>query len=170
PPALVVEPFASIWRVFLMPDDITSYRQAMRHYAVWTARPYSETRADWEKWEQDFRSKEAGLLTHLLVPALSGAIKRASEADAHHLLACTAVAVEKYRAKTGQPPDRLSKLVPDYLDAIPKDPFDAKPLRMAVSQGGILLYSIGPDLKDEGGAPWDSQNHTGNITFRLPAR
>jgi len=170
PPALVVEPFASVWRVFLLPDDIASYRRAMRHYAVWTARPYRETHADCEKWEQEFRSKEAGLFTHLLVPALSGAVKRASEADAHHLLACTAVAVEKYRAKTGQPPDRLNKLVPGYLDAIPKDPFDGKPLRMAVSQGGILLYSIGPDLKDEGGAPWNDEKHTGNITFRLPAR
>jgi hypothetical protein len=170
PPALVIEPFASVWRVFLMPDDIASYRRVMHHYAMWTSRPYSEARSDWEKWEQEFRSKEAGLFTRMLVPALSGAAKRAAEADAHHLLACTAVAVEKYRAKTGQPPDRLNKLVPDYLDAIPKDPFDGKPLRMAVSQGGILLYSIGPDLKDEGGAPWDAEKHTGNITFRLPAR
>lgn len=170
PPVFVMEPFASIWRVFLLPDDIASYRRAMRHYAVWTARPYRETHADCEKWEQEFRSKEAGLFTHLLVPALSGAIKRASEADAHHLLACTALAVEKYRARTGKLPARLDELAPSYLDAIPKDPFDGKPLRMAVSQGGILLYSIGPDLKDEGGAPWDDEKHTGNITFRLPAR
>jgi len=170
PPALVMEPLASIWRVFLLPDDIASYRRVMHHYAVWASRPYSEARSDWEKWEQEFRSKEAGLFTRMLVPALFGAAKATAEADARHQLACTALAVEKYRAKTGQPPDHLNKLVPDYLDAIPKDPFDGKPLRMAVSQGTVLLYSIGPGLKDEGGAPWDSQNHTGNITFRLPAR
>jgi hypothetical protein len=169
-PSYAMEPFASIWRVFLLPDDIASYRRAMQQYAKWTARPYGEAHADWEKWEQEFRSKEAGLFTRMLVPALSGAAKATAEADARHQLACTALAVEKYRAKTGQPPDRLDKLVPDYLDAIPKDPFDGKPLRMAVSQSGILLYSVGPDLKDEGGAAWDDEKHTGNITFRLPAR
>ena len=96
--------------------------------------------------------------------------KKAAETDAQYRLGCTALAAEKYRAKTGQPPARLDALVPDYLDAIPKDPFDGKPLRMLVSQGAVLLYSIGPGLKDEGGAPRDPQNHTGNITFRLPAR
>jgi hypothetical protein len=170
PPALVVEPIASVWRVFLLPDDIASYRRVMHHYAMLTSRPYSEAHSGWETWEQEFRSKEAGLFTRMLVPALSAAAKHAAEADARHQLACTALAVEKYRAKTGQPPARLDELVPGYLDAIPKDPFDGKPLRMAVSQGGILLYSIGPDLKDEGGAPWDGEKHTGNITFRLPAR
>ena len=170
PAAFVMEPFASVWRVFLLPDDIASYRQTMHHYATMTARPYREAHADWEKWDDELRATGVGLFTRMLVPALSAAAKHAAEADARHQLACTALAVEKYRAKTGQPPARLDDLAPDYLDSVPVDPFDGKPLRMAVSQGGILLYNIGPDLKDEGGAPWDDEKRSGDVTFRLPAR
>jgi len=170
PQAFFCEPFTSIWRVFLLPDDIMSYRRVMHRYTVLASRPYHETHTDWKQQDADLRLAEVGLFTRMLVPALSSCGKRAAETDAQYRLACTALAAEKYRAKTGQPPARLDALVPDYLDAVPMDPFDGKPLRMAVSQGGILLYSIGPGLKDEGGAPWDSQNHTGNITFRLPAR
>jgi len=42
--------------------------------------------------------------------------------------------------------------VPDYLDAVPTDPFDGEPLRYRQFAGGYKVYSIGRDLVDDGGA------------------
>lgn len=171
PPVFITEPAASLWRVFVLPDDIASYRRVMHHYAAMTARPYHQAYADWRKWDEEFRtSKGVGLVTRTLVPCLSGAAKAAAQADARHQLVRAAVAVEAYRAKTGKPPTRLDDLVPDCLDAVPLDPFDGKPLRMMAAQGSIVLYSVGPDLYDNRGATTKPGDHTGDLTFRLPAR
>jgi hypothetical protein len=73
-----------------------------------------------------------------------------------------------YRAKQGKYPERLEQLVPVFLDFIPPDPFDGKPLKMARTDKGLVLYTIGEDLKDDGGRPLDPQGQTGDITFTLP--
>jgi hypothetical protein len=57
--------------------------------------------------------------------------------------------------------------VPKYLDEVPADPFDGNPLRMSAKDGGVLIYSIGPDGKDDGGAPLDRKHQTGDIVFHL---
>lgn len=67
-------------------------------------------------------------------------------------LARTAVALEQYRAAHGNRyPTHLAELVPASLDAVPADPFDGQPLRYRQAGPGYVLYSIGPDLKDDGG-------------------
>jgi hypothetical protein len=42
--------------------------------------------------------------------------------------------------------------VPDYLKAVPNDPYDGKPLRYKRVADGVLVYSVGPDRQDHGGA------------------
>lgn len=49
-------------------------------------------------------------------------------------------------------PGTLDELVPAYLAAVPLDPFDDKPLRYAKKPAnGWIVYSVGPNQKDEGG-------------------
>jgi ABC-type transport system involved in multi-copper enzyme maturation permease subunit len=62
------------------------------------------------------------------------------------LLAC-----ERYRRAHGQWPASLEMLVPQHLGRIPLDPYDGQPLRYRQRQGGIVVYSIGPDGCDNGG-------------------
>ena len=38
-----------------------------------------------------------------------------------------------------------------FLDSIPVDPYDGKPLRLKRMPDGLLIYSVGPDGKDNGG-------------------
>ncbi len=45
------------------------------------------------------------------------------------------VAIRRYELKHGQPPVTLSALVPEYLPAVPLDPFDKMPLRYRLSVG-----------------------------------
>lgn len=52
----------------------------------------------------------------------------------------------------------LSDLVPNYLPAVPMDPFaDNAPLRYIRTGTHFVLYSIGPDGADNGGTPIENQ-------------
>ena len=48
-------------------------------------------------------------------------------------------------------PTLLTALVPDYLERIPVDPIDGKPMRYLRLPDGYQLWSIGMDGKDDGG-------------------
>jgi hypothetical protein len=101
------------------------------------------------------------------MPALGSCAKRLAQGDARHGVAYVAVAAARYRAEKGRLPETLDALVPEYLPAVPRGPFDGKPLRMVVRDGRLVFYSIGPDTKD-GGTAFDEEKGTGDITFSLP--
>lgn len=58
-----------------------------------------------------------------------------------------------YSREHGRLPEALAQLVPDYLPAVPEDPFTfaQKPLIYRRTSQGHLLYSVGLDGKDDGG-------------------
>lgn len=68
----------------------------------------------------------------------------------NRLLAIT-MALRAYRLRTREFPDQLGALVPGYLPAALSDPFDGKTLRYRRTDGGYLLYSVGPDQRDDHG-------------------
>jgi hypothetical protein len=76
----------------------------------------------------------------------------AATADAKLRCAAVALAAEQFRRETGRWPDMLTELVPNYLSAVPRDPCDLQPLRLARRPDGIVIYSVGEDGTDEGGA------------------
>ena len=61
-------------------------------------------------------------------------------------------------------PETLADLIPRYLPSIPKDPFDAKPLRYRLDSKGFRVWSIGANLKDNGGIQAD--DITLSVSFR----
>ena len=66
------------------------------------------------------------------------------------------LALRAYQAEHGSYPASLEKLTPTYLAQIPSDSFAATgPLQYKVQGKQYLLYSIGPDGKDDGGKPID---------------
>jgi hypothetical protein len=83
----------------------------------------------------------------------------------------TAIAIERYRIATGKPPDRLTELSPFYLQTIPQDPFDGRPLRYRKLGQCFVVYSIGPDGQDNDarGKGWETSGHTPgtDITFTV---
>jgi hypothetical protein len=61
-------------------------------------------------------------------------------------------ALRAYRLQHGNYPQTLSELVPGYLQKIPNDPFAThSPLKYKRNKTAYILYSIGPDGKDDGG-------------------
>jgi hypothetical protein len=95
----------------------------------------------------------------LLLPSL----QRISDAERrrHANVRCMAVAlaVERYRRKHGEWPESLAKLVPELLKEVPADPFDGRPLRYRQGEDGVVVYSVGPDGRDDGGR-FDRENPT----------
>ncbi|MHC4404429.1 MAG: hypothetical protein ACYTG0_32650 [Planctomycetota bacterium] len=66
------------------------------------------------------------------------------------LLICD-LAVRVYRAERGRNPERLTDLVPEYLSAVPEDPFSEEPLIYRRTPTGYMLYSVGHNRRDDGG-------------------
>jgi hypothetical protein len=65
------------------------------------------------------------------------------------------VAIERYRiANQGETPPKLNELCPRFLAAVPEDPFDGYPLRYQRHPQDFAVYSIGKDMKDNGGKVW----------------
>lgn len=77
-------------------------------------------------------------------------------AEARLSLIQTEVALRRYRLANGRYPDKLEQLLPKYIKNIPIDPFGiGRPLRYKPIGNGksFLLYSLGPNMKDDGGKP-----------------
>jgi hypothetical protein len=73
--------------------------------------------------------------------------------QAQNSLLMTTLALQAYRQDHGAYPISLKALLPAYLDHIPTDPFDAgRALHYHLSRSGYVLYSVGPDGHDDGGA------------------
>ncbi len=70
---------------------------------------------------------------------------------ARHRLAMVAIALWLYRHEHGRYLENLQALVPRYLPQVPLDPFDGRPLRYQHLKSGFKLWSVGPNLKDDGG-------------------
>jgi hypothetical protein len=64
------------------------------------------------------------------------------------------LALRAFKLERGHYPASLTKLTPSYIKEIPADPFGGgEALRYRKTVKSYLLYSIGPDGKDDGGKP-----------------
>jgi hypothetical protein len=108
------------------------------------------------------------IFSRMLLPALGKAIQRDAEFAARIRTTQTAIAIERFRhAHNGNLPSDLNELVPTYLPSLPGDPFEGEPLRFKRLSSGYVVYSIGSDLRDDGGSEADPQKQTAakDVTF-----
>jgi hypothetical protein len=76
-----------------------------------------------------------------LVPGLVATPLRGDVGAARFALARTAVAVERFRLKTGAYPAQLAELVPRHLRELPVDPFTGQPVEYSLVDGVVTLRS-----------------------------
>jgi hypothetical protein len=93
------------------------------------------------------------LLSSILMPSLEGAISVHFRQRAQQRMVAVALAIRLYELDHGQRPADLAELVPDYLAAIPGDPFDPneQPIRYLPNASSPLLYSVGSNGLDDKG-------------------
>ena len=82
------------------------------------------------------------------------------------LAALTAIATERYRLAEGHLPNDLYDLVPNYIDAIPIDPFDGKTIKYKKLEPGYVVYVIGEDGIDNSG----QRRGSGRTEYDWPVR
>jgi len=117
----------------------------------------------------------------LVMPSVEAATDPEDRAQARFDVSRLAFALAAHHAEQGRYPDRLDELVPGHLDEIPDDPFAEESYRFRPGDGGYLLYSVGPNGKDEQGAnywvdygdaepddiPGDADRESDDIAIRI---
>ncbi|MEX0714734.1 MAG: hypothetical protein WD278_20530 [Pirellulales bacterium] len=170
PAAAILLPY---FRVFFLPHELDSYRSAMQQARNLTQQPHYLVQDSLKALDQSSENRQKrkpgniGVLTSLLLPALNAAFEAAARAEARHQLALAAAAAARYKAAKGEQPADLDSLAPEFLRIPLVDPYDGKPLKVAAAGDGLIIYSIGPDGRDDGGAAFDAQKKTGDIPFHL---
>ncbi len=76
--------------------------------------------------------------------------------EANRTLLQTHLALRAFQLDNNRYPEKLDELVPDYLSAVPQDPFASGPLSYRPQADGYLLYSLGSDSIDNGGVETDN--------------
>ena len=88
----------------------------------------------------------------LLLPATFKVRLNEVRSVSQNALLVTALALQAYHQDHKAYPPSLTALVPGYLKAVPTDPFALSgPLRYKLVGAKYVLYSVGPDGKDDGG-------------------
>lgn len=86
-----------------------------------------------------------------LLPSLTHIMEESEKARAELQLARVALGLAAFKADRGAYPATLADLSPAYLPDVPTDPFTDAPFVYARTEGGYRLYSVGPNMKDDGG-------------------
>jgi hypothetical protein len=108
----------------------------------------------------------------MLLPVNGKSIIKEANNLAQVRSAQTAIAIERHRLAKRKLPENLNELVPQFLPAVPADPFGGQPLRYHRLEKGYVIYSVGSDGHDDGGrekpADWKSSDKTTyDITFTV---
>ena len=104
------------------------------------------------------------------------AVRRYREAEPKRCIADTWVVetavllgLHAYESAKGELPKNLQELVPEYIAAVPLDPFDGQELRYVPA--ARYVYSVGSNFTDEGGRPgarWDLAEPTLQLAEATP--
>ena len=92
------------------------------------------------------------MLSAIIAPVFAGVGVKYTDNETQNQLMLVSLALQAYKADHAAYPNSLSQLVPAYLKSVPDDPFaNAGPLRYHRTGSTYILYSVGPDGKDDGG-------------------
>ena len=162
------------WVTGLFDQDTQYYLKAMQTAIDESKRPFPECLSlSIKMHEVAIEGHRRGfILGPGILEGLRNVLPREAETITHVRLTTTTIAVERFRLANGQLPENLNELVPQFLSAVPVDPFDGQPLSYHRLAKGYVIYSVGSDGHDDGGrekpADWKSSDKTTyDITFTV---
>lgn len=101
-------------------------------------------------------------LSQILLPVFSHSHWNFARNETSNTLLLAALALRAYRLEHGSYPPSLAALAPAYLKQVPADPLALKgALRYKRTGDKYLLYSVGPDGRDDGGKPIQDPRYPG---------
>ena len=135
-------------------QDYLFYLEQMEQAVSMSTLPYPKSLEGLSDWESKLNEAKAKgySISGIFLPAIKLSMQRLGDAVARMRMASAALAIERYRvAHANALPDSLSQLTPQFLDAVPADPFDGQPLRYAkLSPRGFTVSSIGRNRTGDG--------------------
>jgi len=150
-------------------DDLVLYLQFMNDYLAASRKPWPRRLDDTEAVEEHIQTSQAAginrfryILTFLTTPAIGATVGAFATNEATIRATDAALAVEQFSRKNGSLPETLDELVPEFLDEVPLDPFDGKPLRYSRRDNACIIHSIGKDRVDDGGQIIEENNEFGD--------
>ncbi len=129
-----------------------------------------EAKPSLDLFDQNFQKQSNHPYRFLLTPfALANAHSRFYTLEASIEITKAGIALEEYYLKHKEYPESLEQLVPEYVAAVPVDRYDGKPLRyQRLGKASYRLYSVGPNLKDDGGVRGQDKTHAdGDLVWEV---
>ena len=133
-------------------------RQTAQAYQIsglaWVGKYLPASFADrWERqrYKSQCREKPGDFVMAMIVGSFGRVPELEEKAKLRNQLVQVALALEICKLQRGKYPADLSALAPEYLETVPLDPFSEKSLVYKPSSTGFLIYSVGPNGKDDGG-------------------
>jgi len=149
--------------------DMAFYLDIMNDYVAASRLPYPEGARAGARAGKDLerRIPRYYVISRMILPALGRVFNVGQQHLARCLSARVALAALRYRARRGRLPERLDALAPDFVEAVPADPFDGKPLRYRLDAAGFTVYAVGENGKDDGGDTVRRQGKAPDVGFRV---
>jgi hypothetical protein len=126
--------------------DRAAYMRFMHKSVKLFEDPHSHVQADLKEEE---RHEKFHMLTSILMPAIFKIKEIHSEMTAELRITRAGLALLQHKQSGDVFPDKLETLKLEKIN----DPFSAEPLRYKAQGQNFILYSVGPDQKDNGGSP-----------------
>jgi hypothetical protein len=123
----------------------------------------------WSDLTPEARGRVVGdLLLTLEVPAVCKFPQSLDRHEQGERNLHVALALAAYKRDEGSYPKALGALAPKYLNKVSGDLFAGKPLVYQPSDNSYLLYSVGPNEKDDGGRSRGDNPPGDDIAVRVP--
>jgi hypothetical protein len=147
------KPVPFLWLTGFFERDLDFYLETMEKSISLAALtpPKSLALTNYMETAAKIAQKRVYIMSGLLLPSLSKIVVREASTQALMELATTALALERFRRDRGRLPGNLAELTPQFLAAVPTDPFDGAPLRYRLLERGYVIYSVDADGRDDGG-------------------
>jgi hypothetical protein len=152
--------------------DEAAYLTALTDFIAVTELPWNECVDQSIVWSNNLKARTSRwtILTSNLTPALAQMTTAFARGETVNRLAMINVAIARYRADHGRPPEDLAALVPTFVEMIPVDPTTGSPFVYQTTSDGYLLYSSAKTLLGNAtGQPIDPDAGVNAIlVFRWP--
>ena len=179
PQALLLDLYRTLGRPLLNLDEVSSLRAMEQNIAALDLPP-GEAQQQMAAVVAEIHQLPVyrSVLTKMIMPVFTRAALSRDRAAADIGAAQIALALTAYRAERRRYPDTLADLAAQGWD-LPDDPFTGRPYIYRLEGDGFIVYSLGPDVTDDGGLPplWKDTELSGqardhrmehyDLTFRV---
>lgn len=135
----------------LLKKDFTTFLTYISETEDLFGMPYYEGVIKGKEIELMLKKSPDYLLAKVITFAFTNIREKTALHEADIQLCRVGLGLVVYKAENGIYPELLNELTPDILDEIPLDPFTGKSLAYRKLTSGFILYSLGPNLKDDEG-------------------